>query len=81
MLGNSTVRNADPRNLIVSMLDGIERQDFPGLESMQEMPGFASRMNDAELAALANYLRASYGGQAADVTPDAVKALRESKGH
>jgi hypothetical protein len=39
MLGNSTVRNADPRNLIVSMLDGIERQDFPGLESMQDMPG------------------------------------------
>ncbi|MBV8271851.1 MAG: c-type cytochrome [Cupriavidus sp.] len=81
MLGNSTVRNTDPRNLIVSMLDGIERQDFPGLESMQEMPGFASRMSDAELAALANYLRASYGGQPADVTVDAVKALRAPQGH
>ncbi len=76
MLGNSTVRNADPRNLIVSMLDGIERQDFPGLESMQEMPGFASRMSDAELAQLTNYLRATYGGQPADVTPAAVSALR-----
>jgi len=81
MLGNSTVRNADPRNLIVSMLDGIERQDFPALESMQEMPGFASRMSDTELAALANYLRASYGGQPADVTPDGVKALRGPQGH
>ncbi|GMG89819.1 cytochrome c [Cupriavidus metallidurans] len=81
MLGNSTVRNADPRNLIVSMLDGIERQDFPGLESMQDMPGFATRMNDAELAALANYLRASYGGQPADVTADSVKALRETPSH
>jgi len=81
MLGNSTVRNTDPRNLIVSMLDGIERQDFPGLESMQEMPGFASRMSDAELAALANYLRASYGGQPANVTADAVKALRAPQSH
>ncbi|UBM12305.1 cytochrome c [Cupriavidus metallidurans] len=81
MLGNSTVRNADPRNLIVSMLDGIERQDFPGLESMQDMPGFATRMNDAELAALANYLRASYGGQPADVTADSVKVLRETPSH
>lgn len=76
MLGNSSVRNADPRNLIVSMLDGIQRQDFPGLESMQEMPGFAARMTDADLAALSNYLRATYGGQPADVTTDTVKGLR-----
>jgi len=79
MAGNSTVRNADPRNLIVSMLDGIAAQRFPGLESMQDMPGFASRMDDAELAQLANYLRASYGAQAADVTADKVKALRTTQ--
>lgn len=78
MLGNSSVRNADPRNLIVSMLDGIERQDFPGLESMQEMPGFATRLTDADLAALTNYLRATYGGQPANITADTVKALRAS---
>ncbi|KWR76379.1 cytochrome c [Cupriavidus sp. IDO] len=76
MAGNSTVRNADPRNLIVSMLDGIEAQRFPGLEAMQDMPDFASRMSDDELAQLSNYLRATYGGQPADVTPAAVKALR-----
>ncbi|MGO4153793.1 cytochrome c [Cupriavidus sp. YAF13] len=83
MLGNSTVRNADPHNLIVSMLDGIEAQKFPGLESMQDMPGFASRLSDAELADLANYLRASYGGQPGDVSADKVKALRAQagKGH
>ncbi|MDR3380658.1 c-type cytochrome, partial [Cupriavidus basilensis] len=83
MLGNSTVRNADPHNLIVSMLDGIEAQKFPGLESLQDMPGFASRLSDAELADLANYLRASYGGQPGDVSADKVKALRveAGKGH
>jgi mono/diheme cytochrome c family protein len=76
MLGNSTVRNADARNLIVSMLDGIDEQHFPGTEAMQAMPGFA-QMGDAELAQLANYLRAGFGGQPADITADHVKGLRQ----
>jgi mono/diheme cytochrome c family protein len=76
MHGNSTVRQHDPHNLIVAMLDGIGSQDFPGLERMQEMPGFAGQLSDAELAQLASYLRATWGGQPADVTADAVKALR-----
>ncbi|GAB3628835.1 cytochrome c [Pandoraea terrae] len=76
MLGNSTVRQGDPRNLIVAMLEGIEAQDFPGLERMQDMPGFDKRLNDAELAQLTNYLRVAWGGQPANVTPAAVKALR-----
>jgi mono/diheme cytochrome c family protein len=76
MHGNSTVRHSDAHNLIVAMLDGIGAQDFPGLERMQEMPGFATQLSDTELAQLANYLRATWGGQQADVTADAVKALR-----
>jgi len=76
MLGNATVRNADVHNLIVSMLDGIEAQRFPGTEAMQEMPSFA-QMSDTELADLANYLRTSFGGQPADVTADRVKGLRQ----
>ncbi|REE21403.1 mono/diheme cytochrome c family protein [Paraburkholderia sp. BL27I4N3] len=76
MHGNSTLRQSDAHNLIVAMLDGIGAQDFPGLERMQEMPGFATQLSDMELAQLANYLRATWGGQPADVTADAVKALR-----
>ncbi|MQR01788.1 c-type cytochrome [Glaciimonas soli] len=77
MDGNSTVRNSNPHNLIVAMLDGIEAQKFPGFGSMQDMPGFAGKLDDKQLAQLSNYLRASWGGQAADVTPDNVKALRD----
>jgi mono/diheme cytochrome c family protein len=76
MHANSTVRQSDAHNLIVVMLDGIGAQDFPGLERMQEMPGFATQLSDADLAQLANYLRATHGGQSADVTADVVKALR-----
>jgi mono/diheme cytochrome c family protein len=76
LLGNSTARLKDPHNLLVSILDGIEAQDFPNNESMQHMPGFAKILSDDEIAQLANYLRAQ-NGQPADVTATAVRALRQ----
>jgi mono/diheme cytochrome c family protein len=81
MKGNSTVRNADPHNLIVAMLDGIEAQKFPGTESLQDMPGFAGQLSDKELAQLSNFLRAAWGGQAADITPDRIKGMRLTAAH
>jgi mono/diheme cytochrome c family protein len=76
MRNNSTLKLADPRNLIVAMLDGIGAENFPHRASMQAMPGFSDKLSDAEAAALANYLRVSWGGQKGDVTPAAVRALR-----
>jgi mono/diheme cytochrome c family protein len=76
MNGNSTLRQADPHNLLVAMLDGIDTQKFAGVENMQAMPGFSSTLSDEDLAQLANYLRATWGGQAANVAADDVKALR-----
>jgi mono/diheme cytochrome c family protein len=76
MRANSTLRLADPRNLIVAMLDGIGAENFPHRASMQAMPGFSDKLSDADAAALANYLRVTWGGQKADVTPAAVRALR-----
>ena len=60
------------------MLDGVPAQDFPGLERMQDMPGFAGQLDDAATAQLVNYLRATWGGQKADLDAAAVKALRPS---
>jgi mono/diheme cytochrome c family protein len=76
MRANSTLRLSDPRNLIVTILDGIAAENFPHLESMQAMPGFADKLGDAEAAALANFLRAQWGGQPDDATPATVRALR-----
>jgi len=76
MRGNSTLRQSDPRNLIVSTLDGIEAQGFPDWMAMQAMPGFRDKLSDEQAADLVNYLRAAYGGQRPDVTPAVVKALR-----
>jgi mono/diheme cytochrome c family protein len=76
MRGNSTLRLADPRNLIVAMLDGIGAENFPHRQSMQAMPGFADKLSDGDAAALANFLRVTWGGQKGDVTPAVVRALR-----
>ncbi|MBV8187750.1 MAG: cytochrome c [Alphaproteobacteria bacterium] len=73
---NSTLRLADPQNLIVAMLDGIGPETFPHRAAMSAMPGFADKLSDEQAATLANYLRVVWGGQQPDVTAAAVRALR-----
>ncbi len=74
---NSSVRDADPHNLIVAILDGLPEHDFPGLARMQDMPGFAQDLNDDDVAALAGWLRSRFGGQPHPVDRDAVRRLRD----
>jgi mono/diheme cytochrome c family protein len=76
MRGNSTLREPNAHNLIVSILDGVPEQKFAGLENMQPMPGFARSLSDREVADLVNYLRGAWGDLPADVTPEKVSALR-----
>ena len=78
MRDNATLRQPDGKNLIVSVLDGLPAQQFPGNESKQSMPGFADRLDDAQIAELVNYLRVTWGGLPADITAEQVKALRNA---
>ena len=73
---NSSVRDPDPHNLIVAVLDGLPEHDFPGLARMQDMPGFAADLDDAEVAALVTWLRQEFGGQSAFVDAASVRELR-----
>ncbi len=79
LLGNSSLRDTDPHNLIVAVLDGLPEHDLPGLERMQDMPGFANDLNDADVAALATWLRSRYGGQSQPVAAATVAELRRGK--
>jgi len=76
---NSSVRDADPHNLIVVMLDGLPEHDFPGLARMQDMPGFAADLDDARAASLVNWLRRELGGQSTNVDAAAVRDLRHQE--
>jgi mono/diheme cytochrome c family protein len=77
--GNSSMRDADPHNLIVAILDGLPEHDFPGLARMQDMPGFAADLDDTQVAGLATWLRQRYGGQPAVIEAVAVGKLRGKK--
>ncbi|BDH47671.1 cytochrome c [Salmonella enterica subsp. enterica serovar Choleraesuis] len=79
MVGNATLSQPDSRNLIVSVLDGLPAQNFPGNEAMQSMPGFADRLDDAQMADLVNYLRATWGGLPETITPAQVQEWRHAK--
>ncbi|SUV67171.1 dehydrogenase, cytochrome C subunit [Bordetella avium] len=79
MLGNSTVAMSSPDNLLTVALHGIPIQTFPGGQRMYAMPGFAGKLSDDEMAALATWMRAQWGGQAQPVTPQQVKALSATK--
>ena len=76
---NSSVRDADPHNLIVAILDGLPVHDFPGIARMQDMAGFADDLDDAQVAALSTWLRQRFGGQSEAVSEEAVRDLRGSR--
>jgi mono/diheme cytochrome c family protein len=65
---NVSLRLTSPRNLIRSVLHGIPAQQFPGLERMEPMPGFADLLDDQAVADLVNWLRSRWGGQRSEVT-------------
>lgn len=76
MATNISLRLESPRNFLHAVLHGIPAQDFPGLARMQPMPDFAAELDDRAVADLANWMRARWGGQNPDVTPEDVAARR-----
>jgi len=70
MTTNTSLRLADPSNLLHVLLDGVPEQHYPNGEVMQEMPGFAQTLSEQELIDLANYMRVEWGGQPAILTTE-----------
>jgi mono/diheme cytochrome c family protein len=81
MAGNTTLRQADSRNLLRVIDDGIAEQQFTGFERMQPMPGFAEQLSDEQLRNLLNYLRQTWGGLPQDMSAEQVTELRGQVGH
>lgn len=60
LAGNPAVTPAEPYNIITVVLEGL-----PADGNFGAMPSFAGRLSDQDVADLANYLRTSWGNQAA----------------
>ncbi len=78
LVANSVTRSAEPTNLIAVMLEGVDRRvgDHEVL-----MPAFGPRsyvtpLDDTEIAAIATYVRQSFGGQTGAVSAMQVAEVR-----
>lgn len=73
--GNGIIAMDSAKDTISVVLNGIPTEHFTGNKRMYAMPPFAHRLSDEEIADLATWVRAEWGGQATPVTVEEVKAL------
>jgi mono/diheme cytochrome c family protein len=75
LFSNSVVGTRDPGNLLMVILNGVQRR---GTKEETFMPGFADHLNDGQIAMLANYVIKQYGhADTPPVTPEQVKVQRQ----
>tara|TARA_R110002012_G_scaffold108855_2_gene252072 strand:- start:81132 stop:82061 length:930 start_codon:yes stop_codon:yes gene_type:complete len=70
--GSSVVTNEDPELLIKIILQGYDARSDYG-----QMPGFATQLSDAEIAAIASHERSAWGNDAPKVSEEEVKKIRD----
>lgn len=76
--GNGIIAMDSAKDTIDVVLNGIPTERFTGYKRMYEMPPFAHRLNDEEVADLVTWVRAEWGGQSTPVTPKDVHAIESS---
>lgn len=76
---NASLRLNSAQNLVGTILHGIPAQKFPGLERMEPMPSFKDKLTDQQVADLANWMRAVWGGQEPTFKPEGVLSLRRDR--
>jgi mono/diheme cytochrome c family protein len=64
LMNNSAVAARDPSNLVMVILQGVSRQTAEGHAFM---PGFAGRLDDAQVASLANHMLGQFGDERSKV--------------
>jgi len=81
--GASIINAQNPTALIHVILAGAQTPSTERGPSILPMPGFAGRMNDAEVAELATFLRGGWSNQAPAVSADQVRQVRAAlaEGH
>ncbi len=75
LVGDPVVLAADAKAHIVTVLRGLHLKTIKGTAYEGQMPAYVNQLTDAEIAAVIDHERTSWGNSAPVVTPDAVKAL------
>ncbi len=77
--GNAAVNDPDPTKHISVILHGLQGAAVGGVTYASPMPPFADTLADADIAAIANHERTSWGNQGATLTAAQVAAERARK--
>jgi mono/diheme cytochrome c family protein len=80
LAGNPTVLNTDPSSLVAVILNGARTPATDAAPAGLAMPGFAWRYDDIDIAALATFIRTSWGNGASAVSAAQVSQLRRELG-
>jgi mono/diheme cytochrome c family protein len=76
--GNPIVQAANPLSVVSIVLEGSRTPRTGAAPAQFTMPGFAWRLSDQDVADVVNFVRTSWGNQAAATTVDAVSRTRSS---
>ncbi|MBR0930340.1 c-type cytochrome [Bradyrhizobium diazoefficiens] len=74
--GNALLQSNNPSSTLRIILDGAHTVTTPRAPNTGEMPGYAKQLSDAEIAAVTNYIRNSWGNAGLLVTPAQVAKAR-----
>jgi mono/diheme cytochrome c family protein len=77
LAGGSGVQSPDATSVIHVILSGNQPGPHTTIVSPDPMPAFAAKLKDADVAAIATYVRNSWGNVAAPVTAEQVAKLRK----
>jgi mono/diheme cytochrome c family protein len=77
LAGNSTVLNSDPSSLVTVILNGARAPATDTAPTGLAMPSFRWRYDDTDIAALATFVRTSWGNDAPAVSAAQVSQLRQ----
>jgi mono/diheme cytochrome c family protein len=77
LAGNPVLQTADATSLINIVLNGGTLPATHAAPSTFTMPAFAWRLSDQEVADVVNFIRASWGNNAAPVNTSQVTGLRK----
>jgi len=74
LVGSSTTGSANPSDLVMTILTGVNRT---GADGKSFMPAFAEQMNDDQVAAVANHVFNHFGRADTQVTAEQVAVMRK----
>jgi mono/diheme cytochrome c family protein len=78
LAGNPAALEQDPSSMINIMLNGAGRIVVHGVPDSYRMTPFRVLLSDEQIAAIATFVRSSWGNNGSAVTPSAVRTLRDA---